>query len=56
MSLGEVVREFYPLLIPGVLALMVLPTITFVEEYRRKRRMVRCLACDWRLTSRRVGL
>jgi hypothetical protein len=55
MSLGEVVREFYPLLIPGVLALMVLPTITFVEEYRRRRRKVRCLAWDWRLTSRRVG-
>jgi hypothetical protein len=39
-----------------VLALMVLPAITFVEEYRRKRRKVRCLACDWRLTFRRVGL
>ena len=55
MSLWEVVREFYPLLIPVVLALMVLPAITFVEEHRRRRRKVRCLACNWRLTSRRVG-
>jgi hypothetical protein len=55
MSLGEVVTEFYPLLIPGVLALMVLPAITFVEEHRRRRRQVRCLAWDWRLTSRLVG-
>ena len=56
MSLWEVVREFYPLLIPVVLALMVLPAITFVEECRRRRKKVRCLAWDWRLTSRRVGL
>ena len=55
MSLGEVVTEFYPLLIPGVLALMVLPVITFVEEHRRRRRKVRCLAWDWRLTSWRAG-
>ena len=55
MSLGEVVTEFYPLLIPGVLALMVLPAITFIEEHRRRRRKVRCLAWDWRLTSRQVG-
>jgi hypothetical protein len=55
MSLGEVVTEFYPLLIPGVLALMVLPAITFVEEHRRRRRKVRCLAWDWWLTSRQIG-
>jgi hypothetical protein len=55
MSLGEVVTEFYPLLIPGVLALMVLPAIMFIEEHRRRRRKVRCLACNWRLTSQRVG-
>jgi hypothetical protein len=55
MSLAQVVTEFYPLLIPGMLALIVLPAITFVEEHRRRRRHVRCLAWDWGLTFRRVG-